>query len=82
MSVSARLAQRRRAVLQLVSLANGERCTDEGGAARALGIARSRPRSRYPHIPTSTLYAVSLMRVVVVTGSTFEMMEFRFFPTQ
>ena len=62
MNVSAKLAQKKTSSAAL--LANGERCTDEG-AARAL--------DRDHGIPISLCCR---MRMVVVTGSNFEILGF------
>ena len=69
-NVSAKLAQKKTSSAAL--LANGERCTDEG-AARALDSDQDRDHG----IPISLCCR---MRMVVVTGSTFEILGFFFFP--
>ena len=69
-NVSAKLAQKKSSSAAL--LANGERCTDEG-AARALDSDQDRDHG----IPISLCCR---MRMVVVTGSTFEILGFFFFP--
>ena len=65
-NVSAKLAQKKTSSAAL--LANGERCTDEG-AARALDSDQDRDHG----IPISLCCR---MRMVVVTGSTFEILGF------
>ena len=72
-NVSAKLAQKKTSSAAL--LANGERCTDEG-AARALDSDQS-DQDRDHGIPISLCCR---MRMVVVTGSTLEILGFFFFP--
>ena len=71
--VLARSSRRRKSSsAALLLLTNGERCTDEG-AARALDSDQDRDHG----IPISLCCR---MRMVVVTGSTFEILGFFFFP--